>query len=66
MIDWQTIHAAPQQESLLLTSEHFPGWFQVGWRCVLGEWHVEGGHDRLPHHPTHYARLNAVQKRKTS
>jgi hypothetical protein len=65
-LDWQEITTAPQQEGLLLTSEHFPGWFVVGWRCALGEWHVETGQDPLPHHPTHYVRLSAVPRRRMS
>lgn len=65
-IDWKPIKDAPQQEPLVVTSEHFPGWFAIGWRSVLGEWHVENGCDRLPHHPTHFERLNAVEKRSMS
>lgn len=65
-IDWQEIATAPQQESLLLTSEHYPGWFVVGWRSAIGEWLVETGQDPLPHHPTHFARINPVPKRRMS
>lgn len=65
MIDWQPIEAAPQGEPVIVTSEHFPGWYDIG-APVLGEWRrglIAG--DLMSHHPTHWARLNSVPKRKT-
>lgn len=66
MIDWKPIGERPPQEPVLVTSEHFPGWFEIGSR-VLGEWRrglIAG--DLMQHHPTHWARLDAVEKRRMS
>lgn len=64
MIDWKRI-AAPPQEPVIVTSEHFPGWFDIG-APVLGEWRrgqfVAG--NLMEHEPTHYAQLNPVVRRK--
>jgi hypothetical protein len=67
MIDWKPIDIAPKTEPILVTSEHFPGWFAIG-GLVLSEWrkgHAIAG-DLMEHHPTHWERLTPVQKRKTS
>jgi hypothetical protein len=65
---WQTIDTAPQQEPILVTSEFFPGFFDVaayvpsvGWRQAKP---LAG--DPLRHEPTHWAKLRPVQNRKAS
>lgn len=63
-IQWTPItqKEPPDQEPVLVTHEDLPGWFAIGAKA-LGEWRG-GGHyfagDRLPHEPTHWARLNRV------
>jgi hypothetical protein len=62
MIDWQPIETAPHGEPVLVTSNFWPGWFEIG-GLVLGEWRrgVIAG-DVMPLTPTHWARLNPVEK----
>lgn len=66
-IHWHAItRRKPPSEPVLVTSEHFPGWFEIGAE-VLGEWRrgaIAG--DRMRHEPTHWARLDPVQKRRMS
>lgn len=66
MIDWQPIETVPHGEPILVTSAFWPGWFDIGGQC-LGEWRrgMMGG-DKMPHEPTHWARLTSVEKRHTS
>lgn len=62
MIDWQPLdEPPPNQEPVLVTSEHFPGWYDIG-AAVLGEWRrglIAG--DLMQHYPTHWARLTRAE-----
>lgn len=67
-INWQAIvrRKPPDQEPVLVASEHYPGWFDIGAE-VLGEWRtgmIAG--DRMRHEPTHWARLTPLEKRRMS
>ena len=66
-LDWHRIEHAPKQEPVLVTSQYFPGWFDIG-ALTLGEWrrgYVIAG-DLMAHAPTHYVRLTPVQKHRMS
>jgi len=63
-MDWRPIETAPDQEPVLVTSEFFPGWFDIG-AAALGEWRtglIAG--DLMRHAPTHYVRLEPLPKRR--
>ena len=65
-IDWHRIDDQRIIEPVLVTSQHFPGWFDIG-APVLGEWRrgqIAG--DRMEHEPTHYALLTPIEKRHMS
>lgn len=61
MIEWDHIREKKNGEPVLVTSEHFPGWFDIG--VFVGEWRNQHG-ELMRHEPTHWSMLTPVKKRK--